>query len=89
MNWEALTTAPDQVIGESWCGLIRAAGVDCKVQPGDAVGFMGVSVFPVRLIVHAGEVELAQSILDRYLADDEESPENYRKESEAVTGSLD
>ena len=89
MNWEVLTTAPDQLIGESWFGLIRAEGVDCKLQPGDAVGFMGVSVFPVRLMVRAGEVELAQSILDRYLAEDEEPPENYREESKETTDMLD
>ena len=75
MNWEVLTTAPDQLIGESWCGLIQAAGIDCKLQPGDAVGFMGVSVFPVRLMVRAGDVELAQSVLDAYVAEDEDPPE--------------
>ena len=78
MDWEVLTTAPNQLIGESWFGLIRAEGVDCKLQPGDAVGFMGASVFPVRLMVRAGEVELAQLILDRYLEEYEEPPENYR-----------
>lgn len=82
MNWEVLTTAPDQLIGESWCGLIRREGIEVKLQDGDAVGFMGVSVFPVRLMVRAGNVELAQSILDQYLADDEEPPEDYIEESE-------
>ena len=82
MNWEVLTTAPDQLIGESWCGLIRREGVEVKLQASDAVGFMGVSVFPVRLMVRAGNVELAQSILDQYLADDEEPPEDYIEESE-------
>ena len=64
MNWEVLTTAPDQLIAESWCGLIRAAGIDCKLQPGDAVGWMGVSVF------------LAQKVLDAYVAPDEEPPDS-------------
>jgi hypothetical protein len=32
---------------------------------------MGVSVFPVRLIVHQADVELAQSVLDSYVAEDE------------------
>jgi len=67
VNWEVITTAPDQLIGESWCGLIRAAGIDCRLQPGDAVGFMGVSVFPVRLMVPASDIEAAQSVLDTYL----------------------
>lgn len=76
MNWEVLTTAPDQLIAESWCGLIRAAGVDCKLQPGDAVGFMGVSVFPVRLMVLREDLEEAQSILDSYISDDDEIPDS-------------
>ena len=67
MNWEVITTAPDQLIGESWCGLIRAAGIDCRLQPGDAVGFMGVSVFAVRLMVRESDFEAAQSVLDTYL----------------------
>lgn len=50
---------------------------------------MGVSVFPVRLMVPAGEVELAQSILDQYLSNDEEPPEDYLEESEEVTDKLD
>ena len=72
MNWKVLTTAPDQLIAESWCGLIRSAGIDCKLQPGDAVGFMGVSVFPVRIMVDASNVEIAQSVLDTYIAPPEE-----------------
>lgn len=73
MNWEVITTAPGQLIGESWCGLIRAAGIDCRLQPSDAVGFMGVSVFPVRLMVRESDVEAAQSVLDKYLSDDDDT----------------
>ncbi len=68
MNWKVLTTAPDQLIAESWCGLIRSAGIECKLQPGDAVGFMGVSVFPVRIMVDESDIEVAQSVLDTYIA---------------------
>ena len=73
MNWEVITTAPGQLIGESWCGLIRAAGIDCRLQPSDAVGFMGVSVFPVRLMVRESDVDAAQSVLDKYLSDDDDT----------------
>jgi hypothetical protein len=62
------------MIAESWCGLLRAAGIDCRLQPGDAVGFLGVSVFPVRLMVRESDVELAQTVLDTYIAEDEEPP---------------
>jgi hypothetical protein len=40
-------------------------------------------------MVPAGEVELAQSILDQYLSNDEEPPEDYLEESEEVTDKLD
>ncbi|MCX8278473.1 MAG: DUF2007 domain-containing protein [Dehalococcoidia bacterium] len=73
MNWEVITTAPGQLIGESWCGLIRAAGIDCRLQPSDAVGFMGVSLFPVRLMVRESDVDAAQSVLDKYLSDDDDT----------------
>ena len=77
MKWEVLTTAPDQLIAESWCGLIRSAGIDCKLQPGDAVGFMGVSVFPVRIMVRASDVESAQSVLDTFISvPNEHTPED-------------
>jgi hypothetical protein len=82
VNWEVITTAPDQLIGESWCGLIRAAGIDCRLQPGDAVGFMGVSVFPVRLMVRESEVEAAKSVLEAYIAADEEPPQSDQPESD-------
>lgn len=67
MGWEVFTTAPDQVIGEAWCELIRNAGVECKLQPGDAIGFLGISVMPVRLVVPEAEIEKAREILDDYL----------------------
>ena len=76
MNWEVLTTAPNQMIAESWCGLIKSAGINCKLQPRDAIGFMGVSVFPVRIMVRASDVEIAQSVLDSFIsAPDEHAPE--------------
>jgi len=74
MKWEVLTTAPDQLIAESWCGLIRSAGIDCKLQPGDAVGFMGVSVFPVRIMVQTSDAKSAQSVLDSFISVPDEHP---------------
>ena len=81
MTWKVFATAPDQVIGESWCGLVRAAGIACKLQPGDTIGFMGVSNFPVRLMARSEDAELALSVLETYVGDDDQMPEiesNYR-----------
>jgi hypothetical protein len=74
MNWEVFATAPDQLTGESWCGLVEAAGINCRLQPGDAVGFMGVSVFPVRLMAQSEDVARARSVLESYIAADEQPP---------------
>ncbi|MCI0803705.1 MAG: hypothetical protein J4N96_04605 [Chloroflexi bacterium] len=68
-------TAPDQLIGESWCGLVEAAGINCKLQPGDVIGFMGVSMFPVRLMTRSEDVERARSVLESYVGEDEQPPD--------------
>jgi hypothetical protein len=75
MKWEVFATAPDQLIGESWCGLVQAAGIRCKVQPGDAIGFLGVSMFPVRLIALSEDADLALSVLETYVGIDEQRPD--------------
>lgn len=75
MGWKVFATAPDQLIGESWCGLIEAAGINCKLQPGDVIGFMGVSMFPVRLMTRSEDVERARSVLESYVGEDEQPPD--------------
>ena len=75
MDWKVFATAPDQLIGESWCGLVEAAGINCKLQPGDVIGFMGVSMFPVRLMTRSEDVERARSVLETYVGEDEQPPD--------------
>ncbi|TDI91169.1 MAG: hypothetical protein E2O75_05145 [Chloroflexi bacterium] len=75
MGWKVFATAPDQLIGESWCGLVEAAGINCKLQPGDVIGFMGVSMFPVRLMTRSEDVERARSVLESYIGEDEQPPD--------------
>ena len=75
MGWKVFATAPDQLIGESWCGLIEAAGINCKLQPGEAIGFMGVSMFPVRLMTRSEDVERARTVLDSYVGPDDQPPD--------------
>lgn len=75
MAWKVFATAPDQLIGESWCGLVEAAGIGCKLQPGDAIGFMGVSMFPVRLMARSEDVELARSVLENFVGQDDLLPD--------------
>ena len=75
MGWRVFATAPDQLIGESWCGLVEAAGINCKLQPGDVIGFMGVSMFPVRLMTRSEDVERARSVLESFVGEDEQPPD--------------
>jgi len=76
MDWEVFATAPDQMIAESWCGLVRSAGIDCKLQPGDVISFIGVSVLPVRLMARSEDVESAVAVLKTYIGDDDVPPTN-------------
>ena len=73
MQWEVLKTAPDQLIAESWCGLLQKSGIDCKIQPGDVIGFLGISVFPVRLMVKEYDLDLASSVLKTFINEERAS----------------
>ena len=65
--WEVFATAPDQLTAESWLGLMRNAGIECKLQPGDTVAFLGVSGLPTRIMARSDYVENALTILNAYL----------------------
>ena len=67
MNWEVFATAPDQLTAESWLGLIRNAGIECKLQPGDTVAFLGVSGLPTRIMAKSDYIENALTVLNAYL----------------------
>jgi hypothetical protein len=64
MPWVHLTTAPDQTTAESWIELL--AGEDCEVRldPADAVSFLGVSSQACRLLVRAADRDRARAILE-------------------------
>ena len=69
LKWEVFATAPDQLTAESWLGLVRNAGIECKLQPGDTVAFLGVSGLPTRIMARSDYVEIAVSVLNAYLGD--------------------
>lgn len=74
MNWEVFATAPDQLTAESWVGLMRNAGIECRLQPGDTVAFLGVSGLPTRLMARSDYVENALSVLNTYLGNNDAVP---------------
>ena len=74
MNWEVFATAPDQLTAESGVGLMRNAGIECRLQPGDTVAFLGVSGLPTRLMARSDYVENALSVLNAYLGNNDAVP---------------
>ena len=67
LKWEVFATAPDQLTAESWLGLVRNAGIECKLQPGDTAAFLGVSGLPTRIMARSDYVENALTVLNAYL----------------------
>ena len=70
-RWVDFATAPDQMIAETWAGLVRNEGCPCAVKS-DGISFLGVSMTPVRLMAPEARVEEARGILERYVGGSEE-----------------
>ncbi len=65
-RWVEFATAPDQLIAETWAGLVRNEGCPCTVKS-DGIPFLGVSALPVRLMAPEERVAEARDILARYV----------------------
>ena len=74
LKWEVFATAPDQLTAESWLVLMRNSGIECKLQPGDTVAFLGVSGLPTRIMARSDYVENALTVLNAYLGDSNTVP---------------
>ena len=70
-RWIEFATAPDQLIAETWAGLVRNEGCPCTAKS-DGISFLGVSMLPVRLMAPEERVEEARGILERFLGVEEE-----------------
>ncbi len=66
-RWITFATAPDQITAEMWRDLVQQAGIACQLQPGDTIGFIGVSAAPVRLMAREPDVAGAKRALDDQL----------------------
>ena len=77
-KWVTFATAPDQITAEMWTDLVRQTGVDCALQPGDMIGFIGVSAAPVRLIAREHDAERARQALDQQLGRDRKERQDDR-----------
>ena len=63
--WTYLTTAPDQIQAEMWRDMLVKEGVPAVIRPGDTSTFLGVSVYPCRILVADDKLERAREISDR------------------------
>ena len=63
MKWVLLTTAPNQITAESWCAVLRDAGISAEVRSGDVSTFMGVSALPCGVMVPEEQRSRAEAIL--------------------------
>jgi hypothetical protein len=62
-RWLVLTTAPDQLTAEMWKDILLQEGIPAMINPEDSVSFLGVSIFPCRIMVASGYLKRAQEIL--------------------------
>jgi len=56
-------TAPDQLMAEMWCELLKNEGIPAMLEPRDAVSFLGLSYAPCRILVPEDHLEEAREIL--------------------------
>ena len=73
MQWVTLMTAPDQMTAEMWCGLVRDAGLVCRLAPGDTSSFLGISTRPVTLQTLEAHEARAREVLEVVTGGSEES----------------
>lgn len=72
MKWEVAATAPNQLVAEMWCEMLKDEGITATIKPGDSVSFLGVSFSPCRVMVSESELQQARDLLASYTEQGEE-----------------
>lgn len=91
-DWEHITTAPDQTVGEMLRDMLEENGVISMIQPEDAISFLGVSAIPCRIMVPIEQAEAARELIaefesvepeweDEALADEEAQEEEVLEDN--------
>lgn len=72
-EWITLTTAPDEMIAESWREILTEEQIPSRLAPGDVSSIFGTAGLPVRLLVPTTFFDQANNLLTDTLAlnDDE------------------
>ncbi len=63
-RWVPLTTAPHQIVAELWQQVLADEGIPTRLQSGDYNSYLGVTAFPVRMLVLDSDHDAAQRVLD-------------------------
>ena len=64
MNWVYLATAPNQLEAEMWRNLLASEGFAVTVRGGDTISYLGMSNYPVTILVDEEQHDDAKKVLD-------------------------
>lgn len=62
-EWVVVQVAPDQLTAEMWVEILREEGVGARIDPSDAVSFLGTSAMSCRVLVRKERLADAAVIL--------------------------
>ncbi|MFP3974766.1 MAG: putative signal transducing protein [Dehalococcoidia bacterium] len=71
MKWKVAATAPNQLVAEMWCEMLKDDGITATIKPGDSVSFLGVSFSPCRIMVSENELQAAKDLLATHTEQEE------------------
>ncbi len=73
-RWLQLATAPDQLTAEMWLQVLHQHAIPAVINPGDTSSFLGISLFPCRLMVSPDYLKQAREILADFFSEEEPEP---------------
>ena len=67
MKWVTVVIAPEETTATMWRDLLLQEELPAMIRSSDAVSFLGISIFPCRLVVPEHRKEEALAILELHL----------------------
>ena len=64
MKWVYLATAPNQLEAEMWRDLLAGEGFAVTVRGGDTISYLGMSNYPVTILVDEEQHDEASKVLE-------------------------
>ena len=64
------TTAPAELIAETWRSMLAEEGISAVLRPGDTMtGYLGVTPYPCRILVAEDQLERAREVMEQRLSE--------------------